>query len=118
MVALVFGSSLVFLPAARITELWLFGVVREKGSRKWHKNALRTVEMCSLGVVAIIGGNYFEKFLAFVGGLCCAPIAFIYPALFHLQLCATRPAEKALDWFFIVFGIAAMVFVVFQAAAS
>lgn len=59
MVALMLGSPLVFLPAARITELWVFGVVREKGSRKWHKNALRTLEMCILGAVALRGGEFF-----------------------------------------------------------
>eukprot|EP00415_Alexandrium_ostenfeldii_P001526 UN1526 len=118
MVALILGSPLCFLPAARITELWAFGVVKEKGSRKWQKNALRTAEMCFLGAVAVYGGNVFEKFIAFVGGLCCAPIAFIYPAYFHLRLCAETPSAKAFDCFFVALGFVAMVFVVAQAATS
>lgn len=118
MVALMFGSPLCFLPGARITELWIFGVLQEKGSKKWRKNALRTLEMCLLGVVSVYGGEFFAKFLAFVGGLCCAPIAFIYPAYFHFRLCAETLTEKVVDWFFILSGTAAMVFVVYQAATS
>jgi len=118
MLALTLGSPLVFLPAGRITELWIFGVVKEKGSKRWQKNSLRTVEVCFLGVVALYGGAFFEKFLAFQGALCCAPIAFVYPAWFHLQLCAKSWGEKAIDFFFILLGLAAMVFVLSQAIAS
>lgn len=114
MVALILGSPLVFLPAARITELWIFGVVSPKGSKRWSKNVLRTLEVCLFGVVALYGGAYFEKFLAFTGALCCAPIAFIYPAFFHLRLCARSCKEKVVDLLFIALGLAAMIFVTFE----
>lgn len=118
MIALILSSPMVFLPAARITELWIFGVVHEKGAKKWRKNALRSLEIGLLGVVALYGGEYFEKFLAFVGGLCCAPIAFIYPAFFHLRLCACNSRAILVDLLFVYLGVAAMVFVLYQAATS
>jgi len=115
--ALVLGSPLVFLPAARVTELWAFGVV-ERGRRKWAKNAMRTVEVCLFGLATLYGVSYFEEFLAFACPLCCAPIAFIYPAFFHLRLCASTYAEKMLDLFFIALGMASMVFVLAQTIHS
>eukprot|EP00930_Biecheleria_cincta_P083233 TRINITY_DN72841_c0_g1_i1.p1 TRINITY_DN72841_c0_g1~~TRINITY_DN72841_c0_g1_i1.p1 ORF type:complete len:499 (+),score=60.36 TRINITY_DN72841_c0_g1_i1:62-1558(+) len=117
MMALTLSSPLTFLPAGHITELWIFGVVKEKGSKKWQKNALRTIEVCMLGMVALYGGDYFARFLAFVGAFCCAPIAFIYPAWFHLRLCAQSVKEQAVDCFFVLLGIATLVFVVWQSVA-
>mmetsp|Transcript_118932 Transcript_118932/g.237031 ORF Transcript_118932/g.237031 Transcript_118932/m.237031 type:complete len:488 (+) Transcript_118932:68-1531(+) len=113
MAALLLSLPLVFLSAARITELWIFGVIREKGSKKWSKNALRTAEVCLFGVVAIYGAEFFEKFLAFVGATCCAPIAFIYPSYFHLRLCAEGLCAKLFDAFFILLGLTAMGFVLY-----
>merc|ERR1719171_2637342 len=51
MIALVLSLPLMFLPAARITELWAFGVT-EKGTHKWRKNGLRTVEVLMCGLLA------------------------------------------------------------------
>merc|ERR1712032_1360241 len=110
MAAPLLSLSLVFLSAARITELSIFGVIREKGS----KNALRTAEVCLFGVVAIYGAEFFEKFLAFVGATCCAPIAFIYPSYFHLRLCAEGLCAKLFDAFFILLGLTAMGFVLYE----
>jgi len=116
MFALLLSSPFVFLSAARITELWVFGIVKPKGTKKWPKNAFRAAELFLFGAIAIFGGQYFEKFLAFTGAVCCAPIAFIYPALFHLVLCAESHGAKALDIFFVVFGVVAMVFVLWEVA--
>merc|ERR1719188_1735457 len=109
---------MVFLPATRITELWLFGVVRPKGSKKWRKNFWRAVEMCAVGVVARYGGNAFARFLSIIGGLCCVPIAFIYPAFFHLRICAKSTCEKILDWLLIALGSLAGAFVLGQVLLS
>lgn len=114
MIALILSSPLVFLPAARITELWVFGVVKEKGSKRWAKNAMRTVEVCIFGVIALVGGKYFEKFLAITGAVCCAPVAFIYPSFFHLKLCAKISGEKILDYIMIIIGVVAMLFVLYE----
>eukprot|EP00927_Polykrikos_kofoidii_P079966 TRINITY_DN7681_c0_g1_i1.p1 TRINITY_DN7681_c0_g1~~TRINITY_DN7681_c0_g1_i1.p1 ORF type:complete len:501 (-),score=73.49 TRINITY_DN7681_c0_g1_i1:58-1560(-) len=113
-VALILSSPLVFLSAARITELWVFGVGKAKGVCKWPKNLFRCVVFCIFGIIAVYGGEYFDKFLAFVGAVCCAPIAFIYPSLFHLLLCAEGIGWKVLDVFFIVLGLVAMAFVLWE----
>lgn len=118
LLALLLGFPLVFLPAARVTELWIFGVLHEKGARKWSKNALRAVEVCALGLIALYGGGYFEKFLAFTGALCCAPIAFVYPAFFHLRLCAGGIGSKLLDGGLVAFGVITMVFVLYTTATT
>jgi len=114
MLALCFSTPLMFLPAARITELWAFGASEEDpdkdGDRIWRINAMRTFEILTFCLIAVLCGPYFERFLAFVGALCCAPVAFVYPALFHLILCADGATAKALDIMLLWFGVGAMVF--------
>eukprot|EP00932_Pfiesteria_piscicida_P003411 SRR837773.13321.p1 GENE.SRR837773.13321~~SRR837773.13321.p1 ORF type:complete len:386 (-),score=144.08 SRR837773.13321:57-1064(-) len=114
MLALLLSTPLVFGSAARITELWVFGIVKPKGAKKWQKNAMRAVELMIFGVIAVCGGDYFTEFLALTGAICCAPIAFIYPALFHMVICADSVLAKAVDVFFILVGVAAMAFVLWE----
>jgi len=33
-------------------------------------------------------GHKVEKFLGILGAICCAPIGFTFPALFHLKVAA------------------------------
>lgn len=113
MIAILAGMPLMFLPAARITEFWVFGAVAP-GTRKWEKNALRSAEVCLFAVAAVYGGPQFEKVLAIIGAVCCAPIAFIFPPLFHLRLSARSLAQKVLDVCLLAVGFAAMGFAVAQ----
>lgn len=119
MLALCFSTPLMFLPAARITELWAFGASEEDpdkdGDRIWLINAMRTFEILVFCMIAVLCGPYFERFLAFVGALCCAPVAFIYPAVFHLILCADGATAKALDVLLMGFGFCASSFALFSA---
>lgn len=116
MAALILSVPLMFLPGARITELWVFGVLK-RASFTWEKNALRAIEVTAFALIAVKCQDYFDRFLAFTGAFCCAPIAFIYPTLFHLRLCAKTPAEKALDVFLILLGIAAVVVALYGSLA-
>jgi len=109
MLALILGLPLMFLPAARITELWFLGVV-DKLQYKWTINMIRLVEVTFFTLIAYMAENCFNRFLAFAGAFCCAPIAFVYPALFHLQLCADTIASKVLDISLVSFGLGAMIF--------
>uniref|UniRef100_A0A7S2NGG8 Amino acid transporter transmembrane domain-containing protein n=1 Tax=Zooxanthella nutricula TaxID=1333877 RepID=A0A7S2NGG8_9DINO len=115
--ALILGSPLTFLPGGRITELWVFGESRQKGQWKWQKNALRTAEFCAFAVIGVYGGQYFEKFIALTGALCCAPIALIYPPLFHWRLCASSAFEKIIDAVLLAIGCAVGTLVFYQAVA-
>mmetsp|Transcript_95992 Transcript_95992/g.291589 ORF Transcript_95992/g.291589 Transcript_95992/m.291589 type:complete len:500 (+) Transcript_95992:88-1587(+) len=107
MLALVLSQPLMFLPAARITELWAFGVVKP-AEYTWRKNFLRMAEVLLFAFVALKGSAFFDKFLSFTGAFCCAPIAFIYPTVFHLRLCACSLGEQLLDGLLLVLGLAAV----------
>eukprot|EP00931_Biecheleriopsis_adriatica_P008793 TRINITY_DN109922_c0_g1_i1.p1 TRINITY_DN109922_c0_g1~~TRINITY_DN109922_c0_g1_i1.p1 ORF type:complete len:496 (-),score=85.58 TRINITY_DN109922_c0_g1_i1:133-1620(-) len=113
-IGLVCGFPLMFLPAAMTTELWMFGKQR-KGSKKWQKNVLRTAQVGICGIVALYGGTYFEKLLALIGAFCAAPIAFIYPCIFHLSLCSTELRIQIVDVSLLCFGVAAMALAILQA---
>jgi len=110
MLALILSVPLMFLPAARITELWVFGVLKDLKNRKltWEKNALRAMEVVMFTLVALKCQDFFDRFLSFVGAFCCAPIAFIYPTLFHYRLCAKTMAEEALDILLMLLGFGAV----------
>ena len=76
------------------------------------------------GKTLIIGGGFialecadsFEWFLGLIGGVCATPIAFVYPALFHLLLCEQSRARQGVDVLIVAFGSAAVVFVVSPSA--
>jgi len=107
MLALILTQPLIFLPAARITELWAFGVVKP-AEYTWRKNALRTAEVILFAIIAVKGSTFFDRFLSFSGAFCCAPMAFIYPTWVHMKLCAETFKELLLDVFLICLGLAAV----------
>merc|ERR1711959_773305 len=84
-VALLLSFPLILAPAVRITEVWAFGVV-VKDEYLISRSLFRAIQVCMLAVAAFYGGQQFDKLLALIGAFCAAPIAFIYPALFHLKL--------------------------------
>eukprot|EP01126_Amoeba_proteus_P062171 TRINITY_DN8413_c0_g3_i1.p1 TRINITY_DN8413_c0_g3~~TRINITY_DN8413_c0_g3_i1.p1 ORF type:complete len:307 (+),score=65.31 TRINITY_DN8413_c0_g3_i1:711-1631(+) len=75
----------------------------------WKKNALRASIVVILIILAILGANQLESFISIIGGVCCIPLAFIYPSLFHLKLVASTTWSKVLDVIYIVLGVVAMV---------
>jgi len=50
------------------------------------------------------------SFLGLTGALFCTPIAFTFPAMFHLKTCADTLTKKAIDWTIIIFSIGVMFF--------
>jgi amino acid permease len=44
--------------------------------------------------VALSAGPAFDNLVALIGGLCSAPLALIYPVLFHIKLC-TLPGTQS-----------------------
>ena len=76
---------------------------------------MKAVEVIALNTLALYGGPYLQKVLAFAGALCGTPISLIYPALFHLKLRAVSPGARALDVGLVAIGFSAMAFVLFQA---
>ena len=111
--ALALTIPLVFIPVARITEFWAFGIT-SGGSRKWSKNALRTCELALFGLIAFGGASQFDVFIGFVGGAIGTPISLVYPALFHMILCAETLAAKLMDAALLAVGVCTVAFVVQQ----
>eukprot|EP00927_Polykrikos_kofoidii_P008826 TRINITY_DN13689_c0_g1_i1.p1 TRINITY_DN13689_c0_g1~~TRINITY_DN13689_c0_g1_i1.p1 ORF type:complete len:522 (+),score=57.87 TRINITY_DN13689_c0_g1_i1:67-1566(+) len=111
--SMMFGTPLQFIPAARIVEHWVFGV-SAKGAHKWSKNCMRCSVVLLFALTAIYGGPVFHLIVAFVGATCSCPVCFIYPAYFHLTLCAKTRAAKAMDCLILVIGVAMMLYVTQQ----
>uniref|UniRef100_A0A7S4BHV5 Amino acid transporter transmembrane domain-containing protein n=1 Tax=Chrysotila carterae TaxID=13221 RepID=A0A7S4BHV5_CHRCT len=116
--ALVLSTPLQFIPAARVTELWVFGEKTKEADRVWGTNALRIGEYVCFALVALYGHEFFQVILALTGALTCAPIAFIYPSWFHLKTAATSRWSKAVDYGCLCLGVAAMLFVFSQAIGT
>lgn len=111
--AVLAGEPVQLFPAVRIIETSLFGE-RATGKRsaliKWKKNALRTAAMCLCGVVAILGANDLDKFVALIGSFACVPLVYIYPPFLHLRGVAVSRVAKTMDIVLIVVGFVAMVY--------
>lgn len=78
--------------------------------RKWAKNIFRIMFMLLSGVIAAIGGQNFQKFLAIIGGLCCAPLAIMLPAACHRIICEANGFWKHLDAFLLIVGACLLVY--------
>jgi len=120
-IALTLSSPLVFIPAARITELWAFGA-NPKG-RFWAANALRVAEYVGFAAVALWANSddeSFQLFLGIAGVVSGAPIAFIFPAYIYLRTMPTSagPFGRAVAVGCICFGVAAFVLVAFQTVGA
>eukprot|EP00965_Chrysotila_dentata_P132350 4376576-Pleurochrysis_carterae.AAC.1 len=58
--ALVLSTPLQFIPAARVTELWVFGEKTKEADRVWGTNALRIGEYVCFALVALYGHEFFQ----------------------------------------------------------
>jgi len=61
-------------------------------------------------IVTILLGDKLDKFLSILGAVSCTPIAFIFPALFHLKASAKTPAQKYTDIAIIILAIGIMIY--------
>ena len=50
---------------------------------KWRKNALRAAIVLSSAVIAYLGYDTLDNFVALIGGFCSVPLAIIYPVIMH-----------------------------------
>ena len=61
--------------------------------------------VCLVVIMTILLGDKLDKFLAILGSVTCTPMAFTFPALFHLKACAETPKQKFIDIFILVLSI-------------
>eukprot|EP00124_Ichthyophonus_hoferi_P003094 Ihof_evm2s248 gene=Ihof_evmTU2s248 len=83
-VAIIFTFPLMMFPSCKIIERRLFKHERHSG-KKWSKNATRLCLVLICCGIAVIGAEHVDNFVSIVGAVCCTPLAFIFPALFHLK---------------------------------
>ena len=74
------------------------------------KNNSRTLLVVFTVCVTIMLGDKLDKFLSILGALTCTPIAFTFPALFHLKAVAETTAQKVSDILLIVFSLIILVY--------
>ncbi|ORX93915.1 hypothetical protein K493DRAFT_330053 [Basidiobolus meristosporus CBS 931.73] len=112
-IAIALTVPLMLFPAIRIIENALFGKKTGKYSTrvKVEKNIFRTVLCIFTAFVSLGGYSNLDNFVALIGALACIPLAFIFPAMFHLKALANKPWVKIGDVLLLVFGTCVMIFV-------
>ena len=85
---LFFSYPLVLYPAHIVIENILYDGWPKNKKRQMSKNATRTILVAFTVILTLLIGKKLDKFLGIVGSLTCTPIAFTFPALFHLYACA------------------------------
>jgi proton-coupled amino acid transporter len=107
---LVFSFPLVLYPAHIIIESNLYKGWPKSIKRQWSKNFTRTLLVSLITLLTIVLKEKLDKFLSLLGAVFCTPVAFILPAMFHYKACAETTKQKAIDIFFVCFGIIVLIF--------
>jgi proton-coupled amino acid transporter len=111
--ALMLTYPIQIYPAICILEKYLIPYSsKDRPEVKWHKNFFRAVVVAFTVLVATACSANITAFVAFLGGTCCVPLAFIYPALMHCSI----PGVQTKKWQIVVNYLVAIVgglFVVF-----
>ena len=97
-------------PAHIIVENTLYSGWAKTKKRQWTKNLSRTLLVAFTVVFTMLVDQKIDKFLGILGALCCTPIAFTFPAAFHLKAIAKTKFQRAVDIIIIVFSIGVMLF--------
>ena len=78
--AILLSTPLQIFPAIRITENALFTKSGKYNPYiKWQKNIYRFFIVALCAVIAWIGADNLDKFVALVGNFACIPLVYIYP---------------------------------------
>ena len=107
---LLFTYPLMLYPAHIIVENGLYSSWPKTKKRQWTKNLTRALLVAFTVVFTMAVDEKIDKFLGILGALTCTPIAFTFPALFHLKAIAKTKFQRATDITIIIFSIIVMVF--------
>lgn len=80
--AILLSTPLQFFPAIEITSNAIFKRSpsgRNNPVMKWKKNVYRFFMVCFCALIAWIGADDLDKFVALVGSFACIPLVYIYP---------------------------------------
>jgi len=83
--AILLSTPLQFFPAIEITSLAIFSRTgKDNLVVKWKKNIFRFFMVVICALIAWIGADDLDKFVAVVGSFACIPLVYIYPvSLLH-----------------------------------
>ena len=109
-VNLIFSHPLQLYPAHIIIENMIYNGWPKSKKRQMSKNFTRTLLVGLTTIFTMSLGEKVDKFLSILGALTCTPIAFTFPALFHLKACAKTPGQKAFDLIIIAFSLVIQVY--------
>lgn len=117
--AILLSTPLQLFPAIRILEQSLFSRSGKFNRKvKWEKNLFRFGVVFCTGIVAYIGADDLDKFVALVGSFACVPLVYVYPPWLHMR-CVTRLSFAwFLDLILVIFGIVMMSYTSFMTVRS
>lgn len=78
--AILLSTPMQIFPAITILEKGIFSRSGKFSKNiKWGKNAFRFMMVIVCALIAWIGANDLDKFVALVGSFACIPLVYIYP---------------------------------------
>ena len=88
---------LVLHPANMVIESYIFRGWRKSPTRRWSKNATRTVLVIFTIALSLYLMDTLDKLESINGAFACIPLAFLLPCMFHYKLVAETPMQKFID---------------------
>lgn len=118
--AILLSTPLQLFPAIRITENWLFVRSGKFSSKvKWQKNTFRAALTLFTAVVAWVGSDDLDRFVALTGSFACIPLVYIYPPLLHLKAYPNQHwALHMSDYLLFFLGLCAMTYTTSETVRS
>jgi len=120
--ALVFSYPLMLFPVVKIGEKGAASCLRlnegSRNARLWKRNGFRAGIVALTLLVAYAGSSQLDNLVALVGSFSCAPLAFIFPCLFHLRLIEQTLLSRISNILIVVLGVGVVIFSTWQAIAG
>ena len=96
--AVILGLPMVLYPAFKIIDQYL------------HIDGVKSNCIRVGLVIAVAGAGYLARdslglCVSIIGGLFCAPLAFIFPSIIHLKLMVKNTKERIAAWAMIILGV-------------
>ncbi|KAJ2778816.1 hypothetical protein GGI15_004064 [Coemansia interrupta] len=91
--AIMMSVPLQLFPAVRILEAAVFPRAlsgKRNAGVKWRKNVFRGLVVLLVALVAVVGADRLDNFIAIIGAFSCTPLSFIYPAALHYRISTAR----------------------------
>ena len=121
-VALALTYPLMLFPVLRIAERAAAQPLGLRAgsalARTWKRNGLRSAVVASTLLIAYLGAPQLDNLVALVGCFACTPLAFIFPAWFHMRLAPRTLFTDATNGAIIVLGVAVFCFSTYEAIAG